>query len=95
MSIDEDFAQPLMKQKRNIVDRRFHARSVFGHSPTLGLPFSSMWGVVSKELPFTQQLIIGTHTPPTPKTQLVGSNINSFGVTNWFNINLKGLIAGN
>ena len=60
----------------------FHASPTFGHDPTLGLPFSAMWGVVNKELPFTQQLIIGTHTPPTPKIQLVGLNINSFGVTN-------------
>ena len=61
-----------MNQKHDIVDSATHASCTFGHNPILGLAFSAMCRVVSGELPFTQQLIIGTHTPPTPKNTIGG-----------------------
>jgi len=64
------------QMNHDIVDSLTHASCMFGHNPHSRVSFSTLWGVVNKELPFTQQLIIGTSTPSTPKIQLVGSNIN-------------------
>ena len=59
-----------MNWKHNIVDSATHASCTFGHNPILGLAISTMWGVVSGELSFTQQLITGTHPHPTPKNAI-------------------------
>jgi hypothetical protein len=61
-----------MNPKRDIVDTICHASRARGHNPTLGLPFPTMWGVVSTTLGFTPQLTIDIHTPPTPKIKFVG-----------------------
>jgi hypothetical protein len=56
-------------RKRDIVDMSTHASCGFGHNPYSRVSFSTMWGVVSKELPFTQQLIIEhLYTPHTLNT---------------------------